>query len=110
MEQTLCTFVNYVQEGWVRWLPIAKFTRKNTHLETTSTSPFFANYGFHPRFHVDLLPHWGFEDTQGRTFVSTKKEIEEVVKVEMTRVQDKQHDADNRHQNPAHSLLPVDQV
>jgi hypothetical protein len=35
-------------------LPIAEFCYKNTQLETTKVTPFYANYGYHPRFEPDL--------------------------------------------------------
>jgi hypothetical protein len=35
-------------------LPIAEFCYNNTKLETTRVTPFYANYGYHPRFEPDL--------------------------------------------------------
>jgi hypothetical protein len=35
-------------------LPIAEFCYNNTQLETTRVTPFYANYGYHPRFEPDL--------------------------------------------------------
>ena len=34
------------------WLPIAEFAANNAVSETTGVSPFFANYGFHPKLGV----------------------------------------------------------
>ena len=49
IEQFLRAFTNFAQDDWVDWLPIAEFALNNVTSETTGTSPFFANYGFHPR-------------------------------------------------------------
>ena len=34
-------------------MPLAEFAGNNTTSETTGVSPFFANYGFHPRMGVE---------------------------------------------------------
>jgi hypothetical protein len=35
-------------------LPIAEFCYNNTQSETTRVIPFYANYGYHPHFELDL--------------------------------------------------------
>ena len=49
VEQYLRAFMNFRQDDWVDWLPLAEFAANNAVSETTGVSPFFANYGFHPR-------------------------------------------------------------
>ena len=49
VEQYLRAFMNFLQDNWVDWLPLAEFAANNVASETTGVSPFFANYGFHPR-------------------------------------------------------------
>jgi hypothetical protein len=56
--------------NWVELLPMAAFTYNNSQTTTTSNSPFYANYGFHPNRGItqprtDILPvtskaygHW----------------------------------------------------
>jgi hypothetical protein len=41
--------MSFAQDDWVDWLPLAEFASNNQVSETTGTTPFFANYGFHPR-------------------------------------------------------------
>jgi len=43
MEQYLGSYVNYQQDDWCQWLPIAEFMGNNHVSETTGTSPIFAN-------------------------------------------------------------------
>lgn len=50
LEDFLRQFVNIRQDDWVLWLPIAELSYNNTPSSSTSTSPFFACHGFHPRF------------------------------------------------------------
>ncbi|KAI0992602.1 hypothetical protein K3495_g15583, partial [Podosphaera aphanis] len=53
VEQYLRAFVNYHQDDWVEWLPLAEFAGNNAVSETTGVSPFFANYGFNPKLGVE---------------------------------------------------------
>jgi hypothetical protein len=53
VEQYLRAFMNYHQDDWVDWLPLAEFAANNVVSETTGVSPFFANYGFNPRLGVE---------------------------------------------------------
>jgi hypothetical protein len=54
MEQYLRAYVNYQQDDWVRFHPMAEFAANNHISETTSISPFFANYGLNPK--IDFEP------------------------------------------------------
>ena len=49
MEQYLRSFVDYMQDDWDDWLPMAEFAANNSRNETTGTTPFLANTGQHPR-------------------------------------------------------------
>jgi len=54
LKQYLRAYCNYQQDDWERLLPIAEFCYNNTQTGTTRITPFFANYGYHPRFLPDL--------------------------------------------------------
>ena len=53
VEQYLQLFVNYHQDDWVEWLPLAKFSYNDKVHSSTGYSPFFLNYGQHPRKSMD---------------------------------------------------------
>ena len=53
VEQYLRAFMNFHQDDWVDWLPLAEFAANNVVSETTGVSPFFANYGFHPQLGIE---------------------------------------------------------
>jgi hypothetical protein len=53
VEAYLRAFMNFHQDDWVQWLPLAEFAMNNVVSETTGTSPFFANYGFHPKLGIE---------------------------------------------------------
>ena len=52
--QYLMIYIDYQQSDWASLLPLAKFSYNNSRHSATTISPFFANYGFHPR--MSLLP------------------------------------------------------
>ncbi|HUJ80479.1 MAG TPA: hypothetical protein VLW83_01275, partial [Candidatus Acidoferrales bacterium] len=56
LEAYLCIFYNYDQNDWFELLPLAEFAYNNAVQESTKMSPFFANYGFHPRFLAESRP------------------------------------------------------
>lgn len=49
LEQYLRAYVNYTQDDWVNWLPLAEFAANNHESATTGVTPFYAVYGQHPR-------------------------------------------------------------
>jgi hypothetical protein len=54
LEQYLRCTVSYQQEDWVDFLAMAEFSYNNSVHASTKVSPFFANYGFHPRFSISI--------------------------------------------------------
>lgn len=59
LEQYLRAYVNYQQDNWAELLTMAEFSYNNTVSSTTGLSPFFANYGQHPKYEMKVL-----EDSQ----------------------------------------------
>jgi hypothetical protein len=46
--------VSYQHDDWLALLSQAEFAYNNTTHASTSISPFFANYGFHPTFNLEI--------------------------------------------------------
>ena len=53
-EQYLRMYCNYQQDDWYYHLSLAEFAYNNAYQSSIQCSPFYANYGFHPEFHVNL--------------------------------------------------------
>ena len=56
LEQYLRCYLSYQQDNWVTLLPLAQFAYNSAKSETTQTSPFYANYGYHPEVYKEALP------------------------------------------------------
>ena len=54
LEAYLRSYINYKQDDWVDFLPLAEFAYNNSVHSATTVSPFFANYGYHPRLTMSL--------------------------------------------------------
>lgn len=50
LEQYLRCFVDSMQTNWSSLLPMAEFAYNNSFHSSSGFSPFYSNYGFHPRF------------------------------------------------------------
>jgi hypothetical protein len=46
-EQYLRAYVNYIQDDWVHWLPLANFAYNNSIHDSISVTPFSVEKGFH---------------------------------------------------------------
>jgi hypothetical protein len=46
--------MSYQQYDWLALLSQAEFIYNNTAHASTGINPFFANYGFHPRFSLEI--------------------------------------------------------
>ncbi|KAF8697686.1 hypothetical protein AX14_001301 [Amanita brunnescens Koide BX004] len=58
VKEFLTIFVNNKQDDWSEWLLIAQFCPNNRQHSATKHSPFFLNYGWHPRKGIEPLPNF----------------------------------------------------
>jgi transposase InsO family protein len=54
LEQYLRIYCDYQQDNWHELLPFAEFVYNNTESSSTRMTPFFGNYGYHPRCNLRL--------------------------------------------------------
>jgi hypothetical protein len=54
LEQYLRIYCNHQQDNWANLLALAEFACNNAHQPSIDCSPFYANYGYHPTFALDL--------------------------------------------------------
>jgi hypothetical protein len=71
IEQTLRMYVQPHGRDWEKLLPMCEFAINNNHHSSIGTTPFYLNYGFHPRTPLSLSfpsPESGKEATPAETF------------------------------------------
>lgn len=112
MEQYLRSYVNYLQDDWSSWLPLAEFAANNQASESTQVSPFFALHGYHPRATTDLRPATDPTpgDPEALAAATTLQEIHEHLRAEMSRAQAIQAENGDRRRTPAPIFRPGDWV
>lgn len=111
-------YVNYMQEDWEEWLPMAEFAANNTVSSSTGMSPFFANKGFHPRVSFGApraIPAGASatitkENGAGTTFADKMEDILGVLRSNLANAQASQEEQANRKRTPAPAYRPGDEV
>jgi len=80
--QYLQMYVNYHQDGWSDWLPLAQFALNNQVSTSTGESPFYLNHGRHPHMPHIRDVHVKKEGAAqfGERLRRTRKEAEEAMK------------------------------
>ena len=114
MEAFLRAYTTYLQDDWVRWLPLAEFAANNAESEIIGCSPFFANYGYNPLFGFEpratLARATPPAQINAEEFANTMEDHLAFLKEEMAAAQAKYEDDANRHREPAPVLEVSDEV
>jgi hypothetical protein len=94
MNQTLETylriFCSYEQDDWCDLLPLAEFAYNNASQESTKMSPFFANYGYHPRFMSQIQTTSDHATPAANDFAAHMHEVHERLVENVVRAQNYQ--------------------
>ena len=75
VEQYLRLFVSQRQNDWPEWIACAEFAYNNKVHSATKVSPFYANYGRHPRMGIE--PRRAGKSEPAKEFAERMKEIHE---------------------------------
>lgn len=109
LEQYLRAYTNYKQDNWVELLPLAEFCYNDSLSSATEMSPFFANYGYHPRSGRELLP--GAPPTGPvKDFMKNLDRICLQLITELTWSQDRMAEQANKHRSPPPVFKQGDKV
>jgi hypothetical protein len=103
MEQYLWAHINYLQDDWADWLPLAKFATNNQASEIIGASLFFANKGFDPWCQFDLTPATT-NDVNDRHALTTSKTLSEIhshLSAEINRANHQYQDNADKHRLPS---------
>jgi hypothetical protein len=88
LEQFLRIFCDYQQDNWQQLLPLAEFAYNNAKHSATQVSPFFANYGYHPRCTIKVAPpQEASTNPAAEDLVSKFKRIHEKIRSDLAEAQ-----------------------
>ena len=112
MEQYLRRYVNYFQDDWPKWLPLAEFAANNQMSESTKISPFFANAGWGLRIttHLHSPARGDRDDTRAHGLGSRMAEIHEFARTNMIDAQQRYQDQADKQRTTAPHFRPGDLV
>jgi hypothetical protein len=114
LEQYLRAYCNYQQDNWRDLLTMAEFSYNNSVSETTKVSPFFANYGYHPKYEIQMKPDYPAKNKASKSeideYVGKLKALEEHLKSEMKYAQAAQAEQYNRSRIPTPAYQIGDEV
>jgi len=89
MEQYLRVYCDYHQDDWSQLLPLAEFVYNNAKSTSTGMSPFYANYGYHPRATLKILPDQQHKNPAAETYVDHIRRVHEELRRTLERAQAK---------------------
>lgn len=94
LETYLRMYVDFYQDDWVKWLPFAEFAYNNRKHSATQTTPFFAEYGYHPTFSIDPVASQSVPKADARLdeIRSTQLELQSLLELAASRMK-RFHDA-----------------
>lgn len=81
LEQYLRIYCNYQQDDWHHLLTLAEFTYNNAKHTSTTISPFYANYGYHPRFQLKIVSEK--KTPSAETYIDVIKNLHTTMQAEL---------------------------
>ena len=111
LEQYLRAYCSYQQDNWVELLSMVEFSYNNSTSATTGVTPFFANYGYHPRYDIVLAPNQNYPMPDALQDYSARMQaLQEHLQAEIKFSQSAYSEQADRHRLPAPDLRPGDFV
>jgi hypothetical protein len=101
-KQYLRAYMNFRQNNWVDWLPLAEFALNNAVSETTGFSPFFANYRFNSKLGFEPRPFCSSDKIlqQKREFIKAHNIADRFDRI-LTQIKALIEDTNRRYKNQA---------
>jgi hypothetical protein len=108
LEQYLRCTTNYLQNDWVKLLPLAEFSYNNSVHASTQKTPFFVNYGFHPKFEVLKLKN--SRNPAAENYASVLDLVQRELRLELVKAQENYKKQADKSRMPCPEFKIGDQV
>ena len=102
VEQALRMVISFHQDDWVDWLPVIEFALNNRYHSGLKTTPFYANYGYHP--HIGSLPRIQSPIESVEDFVDHIHEVQKNTEKSLTQAAADMKRFYDRHRNKTPSF------
>ena len=99
LEQYLRIFCCYQQNDWTQLLPLCEYAYNNSMTTATGLTPFYANYGYHPRTNWPQAVE--VQNPAASLYVNWLAEIHERLRDTLTRTRDRMAKWYDKKSNPA---------
>lgn len=109
LEQYLRCYSNYQQDNWSQLLPLAEFSYNNSVHVSTNQTPFFALFGYHPRFNLQV-PRVSQHNPAAKNRIQTLKEIQDDLQYHIKIAQETHAHYYDQHVRPQPDFVPGDKV
>ena len=111
LEQYLRIYCDFHQDDWSQLLPLAEFVYNNAQSASTGMSPFYANYGYHPRATLKVrTTSVTYENPAAEALLDHLKQVHTDLQSTLERAQEKYKQNFDRKANPAPSFTVGDLV
>jgi hypothetical protein len=88
LEQYLRIYCDFHQDDWYQLLPLAEFVYNNAKSSATGMTPFYANYGYHPRATAKVrIEQNTYEHPTAENLVDHLKDVHAELRVELETAQ-----------------------
>ena len=108
LEQYLRSTINYQQDDWTEYLPFAEFAYNNTLHASTQQTPFFANYGYHPK--LDMLNPVANNNPAAEGFAKQLSELQATLRLQLQIAQESYKASTDKFRNEAPTFKIGDKV
>ena len=105
LKQYLRCSINYQQDDWTTYLPLAEFAYNNTLHASTQKTPFFSNYGYHPK--LDLLSSSTNNNSAAKGFMTQLSELQTTLTLQLQTAQESYKEAADKFRK---SKWPCDKL
>jgi Chromo (CHRromatin Organisation MOdifier) domain len=110
LEQYLRIYCDFHQDDWSQLLPLAEFAYNNARNSSTGMSPFYANYGYHPRASLKVQPRSDQRNPAAEDLANHLKQVHEELRWNLGQAQERYKKNFDRKANPAPPFVVGDLV
>ena len=103
-------YCDYQQDNWSQLLPLAEFVYNNAKNVSTGMSPFYANYGYHPRHTIRIRQPAGSTNPSADTLIQRLEEVHEELRAHLESAQQTYKDNHDKRVKAPPPFKPGDLV